>query len=68
MKEESISNNFNENATLSEEEASHLATELKNKGLNEFYLKRNKALIKKIIAGLSDDRGKLRRTFSENLG
>ena len=68
MKEELISNNFNENASLSEEEASDLAAELKGKGLKEINLKRDKVLIKRIVAGLSDNRGKLRRTFSESLG
>ncbi len=68
MKEELNSNNFNENATLNEDEASNLAAELKDKLLRKDKSIINKALIKKIIAGLSDNRGKLRRTFSESLG
>ncbi len=68
MKEKSHSIKFNENATLSEEEASNLAQELKNKWQKGNSLIINKSLITKIVAGLSDNRGKLRRTFSESLG
>ncbi len=68
MEEELDLNNFNENASLNEEEASTLAAELKSNHLKKDISKIDKYLIKKIIAGLSDNRGKLRRTFSETLG
>ncbi len=69
MKEAFNAKNFNENATLNEEEASNLAAELKSYWLKEDEsININTTLIKKIIAGLSDNRGKIRRAFSESLG
>ncbi len=68
MKEKSSQKTFDENTILSKEEATHLANELKKILTQRERLLADKDLIKKIIAGLSDNRGMLRRTFSESLG
>ncbi|WP_269622379.1 HEAT repeat domain-containing protein [Prochlorococcus marinus] len=68
MKENSNPNNFQDKTQLSEAEATLLASELKKKLLEGKLPSTDKDLIKKIIAGLGDRRGMLRRTFSESLG
>ncbi len=68
MKEKSNQECFTENTSLTEEEASDLAAALKSKLLQGERPYANKDLIKKIVAGLGDNRGLLRRTFSESLG
>ncbi len=68
MKENSNHNNFNENKALSNQEALDLANELKTKLSRNETLLLNQKIIYKIIAGLSDKRGLIRRTFSESLG
>tara|TARA_Y100001968_G_C19403808_1_gene742521 strand:- start:972 stop:1874 length:903 start_codon:yes stop_codon:yes gene_type:complete len=53
---------------LTDEEAKLLAEELKTQIENGDMLKSDESNVQKIIAGLGDKRGLLRRTFSESLG
>jgi len=53
---------------LSDDEASQLADELKKQLLNGERIDTSEKNIQRIIAGLGDKRGLLRRTFSEYLG
>ncbi len=68
MQEETKPSIYKEDTALSTEEAADLAAELKTQ------LKRGEKpegdinLIKKLITGLGDKRGLLRRTFAESLG
>ncbi|KGG18702.1 HEAT repeat domain-containing protein [Prochlorococcus marinus] len=59
---------MNDKTILSQEEASNLAEELKQTLKEGFRPEKDEKLIKKLIAGLGDNRGMLRRTFSESLG
>ncbi len=68
MKEEFRNNIPNTELILTPEEASILAEELKKRLIAGKQPKDDIYQIKKIIAGLGDSRGLLRRTFSENLG
>ncbi len=68
MKEKNAQKNSFYDTNLSEEEAANLAEELKAKLNKGDIATADQSLINKIIAGLSDKRGLLRRTFSESLG
>ncbi len=68
MKKNPRANHFNENESLSKEEATILAAELTKRLQAGEKPISSESYIKKIIAGLSDQRGLLRRTFSESLG
>ena len=68
MKEKNAQKNSFNDTTLSEEEAANLAKELKAKLKKGAITEADQLLINKIIAGLSDKRGLLRRTFSASLG
>ncbi len=68
MQEESSQNIFSQETTLSSKEAANLAKELKEKLKEGGKPEADINLIKKLISGLGDKRGLLRRTFSEGLG
>ncbi len=68
MPEEYQQNIFTEDKALSSEEAANLAAELKEKLKEGQKPEADILSIKKLISGLGDKRGLLRRTFSESLG
>ncbi len=68
MQEESQQSIFTQEIALSSEEAANLAEELKEKLKEEGKPEADINLIRKLISGLGDQRGLLRRTFSEGLG
>ena len=68
MQEESKPSIYNEDTALSTEEAADLAAELKTQLKGGKKPEGDINLIKKLITGLGDKRGLLRRTFAESLG
>lgn len=68
MQEESKPSIDKEDTALSTEEAADLAAELKTQLQGGEKPERDINLIKKLITGLGDKRGLLRRTFAESLG
>ncbi len=68
MQEESKPSIDKEDTALSTEEAEDLAAELKTQLKGGEKPERDINLIKKLITGLGDKRGLLRRTFAESLG
>ena len=68
MQEESKPSIDKEDTALSTEEAADLAAELKTQLKGGEKPERDINLIKKLITGLGDKRGLLRRTFAESLG
>ena len=68
MQEESKPSIYKEDTALSAEEAADLAAELKTQLKGGKKPEGDINLIKKLITGLGDKRGLLRRTFAESLG
>ena len=68
MQEESKPSIYKEDTALSAEEAADLAAELKQQLKGGGKPEADINLIKKLITGLGDKRGLLRRTFAESLG
>ena len=68
MQEESKPSIYKEDTALSTEEAADLAAELKTQLKGGKKPEGDINLIKKLITGLGDKRGLLRRTFAESLG
>ena len=68
MQEESKPSIYNEDKALRTEEAADLAAELKTQLKGGKKPEGDINLIKKLITGLGDKRGLLRRTFAESLG